>query len=518
MVVKKEKINSAKLAGYSELIERYAIHSIPNWHSSRVSANGSSSINLNDEIVYETFPSKYWPGNSLGDHLEFALKYDGTNLVLLALLFQAMPANELVEHIRSKPIGKYVRRLWFLYEFLTGNQLPLEDLKSGNYVHVLEPDKYYTVNPGTRIRRQRVIDNLLGTQDFCPIVRRTKTLKEFEQQDFHANCQSIVSSYTPEFLNRAIHYLYTKETRSSFAIEHVNPSSDLTRQFVALLQLAKNKDFCNKNQLVLLQNTIVDPRFKNTDYRKLQNYVGETLTYQNELIHYICPSPSSVPQLMQGLIESHKRMSVGEVSPVVHGAAVSYGFVFLHPFDDGNGRIHRFLIHNILAQRGFTPKEVTLPVSAVMLQNLANYNTSLEAFSRQLNPLVNYSLDTNGIMTVHNDTMVWYQYLDLTTQTECLFRFIKQAIKTELKDELDFLTRYDTARIAIREIVDMPDRLIDLMIRFCIQNNGRLSKAKRKSHFRLLTDEEVSSMEKAINSAYENLSGSSPVQQAKSVL
>jgi len=28
--------------------------------------------------------------------------------------------------------------------------------------------------------------------------------------------------------------------------------------------------------------------------------------------------------------------------PIVHAAVIGYAFVFLHPFEDGNGRIHRF--------------------------------------------------------------------------------------------------------------------------------------------------------------------------------
>ena len=48
----------------------------------------------------------------------------------------------------------------------------------------------------------------------------------------------------------------------------------------------------------------------------------------------------------------------------------------------------------------------------------------------------------------------------------------------------------------------MPDRLIDLFIRFCLQNQGRLSARKRASHFDSLTDEEVSVMEQAVQSAY----------------
>jgi len=45
------------------------------------------------------------------------------------------------------------------------------------------------------------------------------------------------------------------------------------------------------------------------------------------------------------------------------------GFVLIHPFEDGNGRIHRFLIHHVLARRGFTPQGLLFPVSAVMLHD-----------------------------------------------------------------------------------------------------------------------------------------------------
>lgn len=46
------------------------------------------------------------------------------------------------------------------------------------------------------------------------------------------------------------------------------------------------------------------------------------------------------------------------------------------------------------------------PISAAMVKNATDYDASLEAFSRQLMPLVEYSLDENGYMTVHNDTTV----------------------------------------------------------------------------------------------------------------
>ena len=49
----------------------------------------------------------------------------------------------------------------------------------------------------------------------------------------------------------------------------------------------------------------------------------------------------------------------------------------------------------------------------------------------------------------------------------------------------------------------MPDRQIDLFIRFCLQNNGRLSARKRASHFAPLSNQEIASMEHALQSAYQ---------------
>jgi Fic family protein len=213
---------------------------------------------------------------------------------------------------------------------------------------------------------------------------------------------------------------------------------------------------------------------------------------------------------MDGLVASHGRMDGGNVPAVVHAAAVAYGFVFLHPFEDGNGRIHRFLIHNILARRGFTPAGIIFPVSAAMLKNLADYDASLESFSRPLMTLVEYTLDGQGRMTVQNDTAGWYRYIDLTPQTETLFRFIEQTIDSELVEELAFLANYDQTRKAIQEILDMPDRKIDLFIQACLQNNGRLSPRKRASHFDFLSDKEITRMEEAIRSAYGNGDGRNP--------
>ena len=100
-------------------------------------------------------------------------------------------------------------------------------------------------------------------------------------------------------------------------------------------------------------------------------------------------------------------------------------------------------------------------------------------------PLIEHTLDADSRLMVHNDTAVWYRYIDMTPQGGALFRFIEQTIDTELADELAFLANYDDTKKAIQEIVDMPDRQIDLFIRFCLQNKGRLSARKTRNSLRL---------------------------------
>ena len=50
---------------------------------------------------------------------------------------------------------------------------------------------------------------------------------------------------------------------------------------------------------------------------------------------------------------------------------------------------------------------------------------------------------------------------------------------------------------------DLPNRLADLFVRLCLQNNGTLSKSKRQlSDFAALNDEEVAGLESAVVKAF----------------
>ena len=143
------------------------------------------------------------------------------------------------------------------------------------------------------MQRQRVIDNLLGGKDFCPTIRRTEKLTAMEGIDLQKRCEEVVTSYPPELLRRALSYLYNKETKSSFEIEHIKPSASRTEKFIGLLEMAEHKDFCEKHLLIDVQNRIVDPRFRDTDYRANQNYVGQTISYKGSSFIMSARSPTT---------------------------------------------------------------------------------------------------------------------------------------------------------------------------------------------------------------------------------
>ena len=67
---------------------------------------------------------------------------------------------------------------WFLYEFLTGKELDVPATKVTNYVDLLDGTKYYTAKP-TPEKRQKINNNLLGDRRFCPMIRKSETLKNY---------------------------------------------------------------------------------------------------------------------------------------------------------------------------------------------------------------------------------------------------------------------------------------------------------------------------------------------------
>jgi hypothetical protein len=485
--------------GNKWLLEHFELPNLFLHHTSKLGTRMAQTESADGRITQVYLPS-YDPGNQPLDHVQFALRYDGIDLGVLRRVFQRIDAAEVLAFIHRHPAGRFTRLIGFLYELLTG--IELDVTCGGNYVRVLDPDEYF-VGAGQRYPKWRVLNNLPGPVTFCPLVRKTPTIVAGLQKPWQERVKETLHSVSPEAYKRAIAYLYLKETRSSYAIEHETVSGDRQERFVGILHRAGRENLeqvLSEAELTELQNVIVDPRYAASGFRTDQVYVGERLPNYSERIHYVCPPPQFVSTLMQGLLELSQRTE--GLPPIVRAVMTAFGFVFIHPFDDGNGRIHRFLLHDLLA-RGFIEPGVILPVSASMLAHPEDYDRCLEQFSRQVKTFAHYDMSAMGEMTVRNDEEIepLYRFPDLTAQVEYFLNVLEDTVSYQLPNELDVLRGFDQARSSIRHIVDLPDRRLDQLLHFLHSNHGRLSKAKRPQ-FQELNEGEIIAIEQAFGAAF----------------
>jgi Fic family protein len=184
-----------------------------------------------------------------------------------------------------------------------------------------------------------------------------------------------------------------------------------------------------------------------------------------------------------------------DLDPVVAAAVLAFGFVYIHPFEDGNGRIHRYLMHHVLARRGFNPPGVHFPVSAAILDKIDEYRRVLESYSSRLLPLVQWEPTEKGNANVLNDTGDFYRFFDATPHAEFLYACVRKTIDEDLPNEANFLRNFDQFRAGIEDMIDMPERTLNTLFGFLRQNGGRLSKRARTNEFAELTENEVKQIE-----------------------
>ena len=68
---------------------------------------------------------------------------------------------------------------------------------------------------------------------------------------------------------------------------------------------------------------------------------------------HISARPDDLVSLIDGMV-AFDRGPATALDPVIAAAGGAFGFVYIHPFDDGEGRLPRYLIHHVLAQPGMT--------------------------------------------------------------------------------------------------------------------------------------------------------------------
>jgi len=178
------------------------------------------------------------------------------------------------------------------------------------------------------------------------------------------------------------------------------------------------------------------------------------------------------------------------------GLRTEGGFVGEHDREeDGNGRIHRYLFHHVLAEKEFVPKGLISPVSAVILEKITAYRKTLEHFSRPRLDFIEWHPTAKNNVEILNDTIDLYRYFDATAQAEFFFDCVEETVNKTLPEEVEYLKKYDRFTEFIKNHIDMPDNLANLLLRFLSQNNGSLSKKARDGEFEKLTNSEVQAIE-----------------------
>jgi hypothetical protein len=201
--------------GYSALVDQYGLKTLAHYRTSEISgaARGQQLVENAAPALYR-FETRYRPEPTLAGQLEFALKYDGVNLEILDALFEATGPHEIEAWLERVPNSVYARRIGFLYEWLKGEQLRLAARPNDRYIELLDSESYVVASNPEREPRFRILNNLPGTRQFCPLVRRTKVIAEYEGKNISEQVRSLIESQSKRLIERAVAYLYVKETQS----------------------------------------------------------------------------------------------------------------------------------------------------------------------------------------------------------------------------------------------------------------------------------------------------------------
>ncbi len=473
--------------GYQWLAATYGVDPV---HPFRVqSAIGRSRTTaMRDGIREEVYQDGYRPEPTLAGHFTFALKHEGVHLEFLARLYQRPGVREAIEQwVRDEPTGAYSRRAGFLYEWLTQGTLDCDGVTGGNYVDALDPEQFF-VGTATNNARWRVRDNLPGTPSFCPVVWRTDAVRQAEAYDVPGKLAALEADYGTDLVLRSSVWLTVKESRSSFLIEREQDQENRIRRFAAVIEkeCGQHPDPLALETLQVLQRGVLGEHALRYGWRKSPIYVGRSV-HLEPVVDYVAPHWRDTAAMVAGLSRFLDRTR--GASSLVRAAVASFGFVYIHPMADGNGRISRFLINDVLRRDGVVPAPIILPVSATIAHNTRNradYDQVLERFSK---PLMRHYGDRyrfgemqsgadgmafNFHFDAYEDALPAWRFPDLTAHVAYLAHVVDQTLMHEMREEARFLLANERARQAIKARFEAPDADLDAIIR-SIRVNHRIS-------------------------------------------
>jgi Fic/DOC family protein len=310
-------------------------------------------------------------------------------------------------------------------------------------------------------------------------------------------------------LRRLGRRLLLKDSKSTFQIESETPSPTMAQRWSDEIARAGRTPL-DLGLMTRLQKLLMsERRFGVTGMRRAGVFLGERID-NNPVPVWIGARPDDLENLMEGLVETNRRMSEGGTHPVAQAAITAFGMVLIHPFEDGNSRIHRYLMQHVLGERGITPCGVTLSLAKAIWNDIEGYTEALESCQTDRFDLIDWKPTANGNVGVTNDTADLYRYFDASAHGRFLMKCIDRVFERDIPQELTEMDKRDRVVNGVRDLLDMPDVMVDKFIQFTLENNGTLSKAKRKKEFPQLTDEEVAAMQDLVKETYEIVASPAP--------
>ena len=456
-------------------------------------------------------PKHVAPGEAatILDHALFALKHETIQLAVLHEALKLVPGDELVAALTAQRHGGYLRKAAYLWEKANQQVLALPwDTTGGNYLDLFDRGTYYTGPLWERSPKYRVNFNGVGPYEFCPVVRRDAALQRTGRDVLDRLLAWATHPENAEILDRVMSWAYLSETRDSYAIENEAPSPDKERAFLQAMEHLRDRRPLTEDYLAELQNVVITNDLKLEDgFRGRQNWLQRG-GHGALAVRYVPPPPESIVSLMDGLTRMANARE-GDVPPLVKAALVSFGFVFLHPFMDGNGRVSRLLAHHSLNFSEALPtiggNPAILPLSVAMKRNEKDYLAVLESFSKSARELwdVTYIADNEFVFDFKSTPMI-YAHWDggsaAAFVTECAARALEQS----LINETCFIQTYDQAYERIDKEFDLPNRTINLLIQWIRQNNCRMpERRKGAAELILLKPDQIGRIEAIVAACFQ---------------
>jgi hypothetical protein len=487
------------LVGYGALITHYKL-AVPYPQILSLISDNKKNYEKDD---WRVFRERYAFDDELYKHLVFALKYEGIDLLVFKKLFECIGSTTVTETLQIEPTGQYSRKIWFLYEWLMNEKLDIPDLAIKKAVPLIDEKLQYAIQ-GVSSPRHKIINNLPGTRNFCPLIRKTEKIEKYIQSDIRKQKNNYLNRVSKDLLQRASAYLLLKDSKASFTIEGEKPRSNRAARWGKAIGQAGINEL-DVNELNRLQQIVIEnARFTTMGIREQQGFVGDRDEVSQEPIpDHISARFEDLSELMEGWTTTKKLLMEKEMDPVLVAAEIAFGFVFIHPYVDGNGRLHRYIIHHALARMNYTQQGMIFPVSASILDHKKDYQEILGHFSHPILEHINWKPASDNNVEVLNETIDYYRYFDATVQAEFLYDCVQDTIENIIPNEVNYLERYEEFKRYIDDVYEMPDKELSLLVSFLRQGQGVLSKRAITKEFTILEVKEIKDIESKYKEIFE---------------